>query len=61
MNIDDCLQVCLMGKFLTPPTCKLETKSHIDTAFTIIDQNNRALVIFFFSFLFFFFKVGNLG
>ena len=37
-----------MSKFLTPSTCKLETKSFIDHIFTIIDQNNQALVIFLF-------------
>ena len=46
---NDRLHLCLMSKFLTPSTCKLETKSFLDTVFTIIDQNNQALVIFFFS------------
>ena len=50
--MDDCLHLGLMSKFLAPSTCK----SFVDTVFTIIDQNNQALVIFFF-----FFKVGNLG
>ena len=35
-----------MSKFFFS-TCKLETKSFDDTVFTIIDQNNQALVIFF--------------
>ena len=37
-----------MSKFLTPSTSKLETKSFDDPVFTIIDQDNQALVIFFF-------------
>ena len=44
-----------MIKFLTPSTSKLETRSFVDTLFTIIDQNKQALVVFFF------YKVGNLG
>ena len=55
LNIDDRLHQCLMSKFVTPFTCKLKTKSFADTVFTIVDQNNQALVIYFF------FKVGNLG
>ena len=53
LNIDDRLHLCLMSKFVTPSTCK-NTKSFVDTVFTFIDQNNQALVIFFF-------KIGNLG
>ena len=55
LNIDDHLDLCQISKFLTPSTCKLETKSVVDTIFTIIDQNKEALVIFFFL------KVGHLG
>ena len=44
MNIDDRLHLCLMRMFLTPSTCKLETKSFVDTVFTIIDKNNQAVV-----------------
>ena len=51
---NDRLHLCLLNKFLTLFTCKLE-KSFLDTVFSIIDENNHALVIFFF------FKVGNLG
>ena len=36
-----------MSKFFTPSICKLETKSFVDTVFSIIDQNKQALVIFF--------------
>lgn len=45
------LHLCLMSKFLTPWTCELETKTFVDTVFTIIDQNNQALVtlVLFFS------------
>jgi len=55
LKIDDHLHLCLMSKFFTPSTFKLETKSFVDIVFTIIDQNNQALVIIFFV------KVGNLG
>ena len=58
MNIDDRLHLCLLSKILTRSTCKLETKSFVDTAFTIIDQNDQALVTLA---IFFFFKVGNIG
>ena len=51
---NDRLHLCLMNIFFTLFTCKLE-KSFLDTVFSIIDQNNQALVVFFF------FKVGNLG
>ena len=44
---NDRLHLCLMNKFLTLFTCKL-VKSFLDTVFSIIDQNNQALVIFFF-------------
>ena len=48
LNIDDYLHLCQMSKFFTLSTCKLETKSFVDTVFfTIIDQNKQALVIFF--------------
>ena len=46
-----------MSKFLTRSTCKLETKSFVDTVFTIVDQNNQALV----TLAIFFFKVCNIG
>ena len=49
LNVDDHLHFCLVRRFLTPSTCKLETKSFLDTVYTIINQNNQALVIFFFS------------
>ena len=49
--MDDRLHLGLTSKFLTPSTYK----SFVGTVFNIIDQNNRALGILFFS------KVGNLG
>ena len=48
LNIDDRLHLCVMSKFLTASTSKLETESFLDTVITIIDRNNQALVIFFF-------------
>ena len=47
------VSICLMSKFLTRSTCKLETKSFADTVFTVIDQNNQALVTLAVSFSFF--------
>ena len=44
---DERSHLCLVNKYLTPFTCTLE-KYFLDTVFTLIDQNNHALVSFFF-------------
>ena len=52
LNVDDHLHFCLVRRFLTPSTCKLETKSFLDTVYTMSTTK---------LWLSFFFKVGSLG